>query len=60
VVDSAAKLQSIIDEGMSNRTVASTAMNADSSRSHSVFVITLHQKDVEDESKNVFAKVKLD
>jgi hypothetical protein len=59
VVDSAAKLQSIIDEGMSNRTVASTAMNADSSRSHSVFVITLHQKDVEDESKNVFAKVKL-
>jgi hypothetical protein len=60
VVDSAAKLQSIIDEGMSNRTVASTAMNADSSRSHYVFVITLHQKDVEDESKNVFAKVKLD
>lgn len=57
VVDNAAKLQSIIDEGMSNRTVASTAMNADSSRSHSVFVITLHQKDTEDESKNVFAKV---
>jgi hypothetical protein len=44
---------------MSNRTVASTAMNADSSRSHSVFVITLHQKDTEDESKNVFAKVNL-
>jgi kinesin family protein 1/kinesin family protein 3/17 len=59
VVDSAAKLQSFIDQGMRNRTVASTQMNADSSRSHSVFIINLHQKDVEDESKNVFAKVNL-
>ena len=59
VVDSASKLQNIIDQGMRNRTVASTQMNADSSRSHSVFIINLHQKDVEDESKNVFAKVNL-
>lgn len=59
VVDSSAKLQSIIDQGMGNRTVASTQMNADSSRSHSVFIINLHQKDTEDESKNVFAKVNL-
>jgi hypothetical protein len=59
VVDTAAKLQSIIDQGMRNRTVASTQMNADSSRSHSVFIINLHQKDTEDESKNVFAKVNL-
>ena len=59
VVDNAAKLQTIIDQGMSNRTVASTQMNADSSRSHSVFVITVHQKDVQEESNNVFAKVNL-
>ena len=59
VVDSASKLQSMIDQGMRNRTVASTQMNADSSRSHSVFIINLHQKDVEDETKNVFAKVNL-
>jgi kinesin family protein 1/kinesin family protein 3/17 len=59
VADNPAKLQAIIDQGMSSRTVASTNMNADSSRSHSVFQITLHQKDLEDETKNVFAKVNL-
>lgn len=59
VIDNASKLQSIIDQGMKNRTVASTQMNADSSRSHSVFTITIHQKDEEDQSKNVFAKVNL-
>jgi hypothetical protein len=59
VVDSAPKLQTIIDQGTKSRTVASTQMNADSSRSHSVFIINLHQKDVEDESKNIFAKVNL-
>jgi hypothetical protein len=56
VVESAAKLQKIIDSGMKSRTVASTQMNADSSRSHSVFVITVRQKDMNDESKNIFAK----
>jgi hypothetical protein len=55
-VESAAKLQKIIDSGMKSRTVASTQMNADSSRSHSVFVITVRQKDMNDESKNIFAK----
>jgi kinesin family protein 1 len=59
VVDTAPKLQNIIDQGMRNRTVASTQMNADSSRSHSVFTITVHQKDLEDETKNIFAKVNL-
>ncbi len=59
VVDNAVKLQSIIDQGMGNRTVASTQMNADSSRSHSVFMITVHQKDLQDTNKNVFAKVSL-
>ena len=59
VVDDAQKMQAIIDQGMSCRTVASTQMNADSSRSHSVFTITVHQKDAEDESKNMFAKINL-
>jgi Kinesin motor domain len=59
VVEDAVKLQKIIDQGMKSRTVASTQMNADSSRSHSVFVITVRQKDTVDESKNVFAKVNL-
>jgi len=59
VVDSSAKMESLIEQGMKNRTTASTQMNADSSRSHSVFTITIHQKDVDDESKNIFAKVNL-
>ncbi len=59
VVDTASKLSSIVDQGMKNRTVASTQMNADSSRSHSVFMITIHQKDEEDPSKNIFAKINL-
>jgi kinesin family protein 1/kinesin family protein 3/17 len=59
VVDSTSKLQLIIDQGMKNRTVASTQMNADSSRSHSVFIINLHQKDIEDETKSIFAKINL-
>jgi len=59
VVDNGTALQNIIDKGMASRTVASTAMNADSSRSHSVFVIKIHQKDEVNESKNVFAKINL-
>lgn len=59
VVDNPIKMQAILDQGMKSRTVASTQMNADSSRSHSVFTIKVHQKDSQDESKNLFAKVNL-
>jgi len=59
VVSDAIKLQEIINQGSGNRTVASTQMNADSSRSHSVFIINIHQKDSEDDSKNCFAKINL-
>lgn len=59
VVDSPAKMQDIIDQGMGCRTVASTQMNDTSSRSHSVFTFKIHQKDTNDESKNLFAKVNL-
>ena len=58
VVDSPMKLESIVDQGVKARTVATTQMNADSSRSHSVFTIKIHQKDPEDETKNLFAKVR--
>merc|ERR1719450_1928346 len=34
-------------------------MNASSSRSHSIFIVKVHQKDDEDKSKNVFAKLNL-
>ncbi|EQC31848.1 hypothetical protein, variant 1 [Saprolegnia diclina VS20] len=46
-------------QGQANRTVGYTNMNSESSRSHSIFVIKIHQKDSLDESKNVFAKVNL-
>lgn len=59
VVDHSDKLLAIVEQGMKNRTVASTQMNADSSRSHSVFTITVHQKDSTDESRNIFAKINL-
>lgn len=52
-------MQEIMDQGIKNRTVAATAMNADSSRSHSIFMIKIHQRDTEDESKSVFAKINL-
>jgi kinesin family protein 1 len=58
VVDCPKKIQGIVDQGMKARTVASTQMNADSYRSHSVFTLKIHQKDSEDESRNLFAKVR--
>ena len=59
VVDSPGKIQHTLDQGMRHRTVASTQMNSESSRSHSIFTIKIHQKDSEDEANNLFAKVNL-
>lgn len=66
VVEDSSKMQSIIDQGMRNRTTAGTAMNADSSRSHSVFTITVHQKQSAADSEGngngdsgLFAKINL-
>jgi hypothetical protein len=59
VVEHPAKLQSLIEQGSRNRTTACTQMNEDSSRSHSIFTVTIHQKDSEDELRNCFAKVVL-
>ncbi|KAH9122760.1 hypothetical protein LEN26_010142 [Aphanomyces euteiches] len=59
VVESREEVIELMSLGASNRTVGYTNMNAESSRSHSIFVIKIHQKDSSDESKNVFAKVNL-
>lgn len=59
VIDSPEKMESILVQGQKNRTVASTNMNSDSSRSHSIFIIKVHQKDEKDPNKNVFAKINL-
>lgn len=49
----------LMAQGQAARTVGSTSMNAESSRSHSIFVIKIHQKDVQDETKSIFAKINL-
>lgn len=59
VVDSASKLMSLLEQGASSRTTSATNMNEDSSRSHSIFTIKVHQKDACDESRNLFAKINL-
>merc|ERR1719337_328250 len=59
VVTDADKLEKLMASGTKNRAVSSTMMNATSSRSHSIFTIKVHQKDDEDKSKNVFAKLNL-
>ena len=41
----------LMDLGNKNRTVGATQMNAESSRSHSVCLLTVHQKDASDESR---------
>ena len=45
-VDSAEKIQGLMDQGNEMRAVAATNMNATSSRSHSIFIIRLLQKEV--------------
>merc|ERR1740138_198349 len=59
VAEDAKKLEDMLEQGQKNRAVSSTMMNATSSRSHSIFTIMVHQKDEEDTSRNVFAKLNL-
>eukprot|EP00927_Polykrikos_kofoidii_P046566 TRINITY_DN40767_c0_g1_i1.p1 TRINITY_DN40767_c0_g1~~TRINITY_DN40767_c0_g1_i1.p1 ORF type:complete len:1307 (-),score=299.52 TRINITY_DN40767_c0_g1_i1:215-3658(-) len=59
VATDAEGLIGLMDKGTKNRAVSCTNMNAVSSRSHSIFIIKVHQKDDEDKSKNVFAKLNL-
>ncbi|CAJ1426212.1 unnamed protein product [Effrenium voratum] len=59
VVDSAGKLQRLIDQGFEHRATAATQMNATSSRSHCIFTIKLHQKDDKVSANNNFSKMNL-
>lgn len=59
VADNPQRLEELLDSGQKSRAVSSTMMNATSSRSHSIFTVKVHQKDEEDKSKNVFAKLNL-
>lgn len=59
VVESREEVIDLMAQGAQARTVGYTQMNAESSRSHSIFIIKIHQKDATDESKNLFAKINL-
>ena len=58
-MDSIEKVVGLMKQGNKMRTAAATEMNAQSSRSHSIFTIKIHQKDEGNESHNVFARVNL-
>ena len=51
VVKTPADLMDVFNEGNLNRHVGATAMNADSSRSHSVFTITVESSQVQEDGK---------
>lgn len=59
VVETREEIVELMALGAQSRTVGYTQMNAESSRSHSIFTIKIHQKDAEDETKSVFAKINL-
>ena len=50
VVENELDLQALLDKGQTNRTVAATAMNAESSRSHSIFSIVVEASFTDKES----------
>ncbi|KAL3666668.1 hypothetical protein V7S43_008297 [Phytophthora oleae] len=59
VVETREEIVELMTLGAQSRTVGYTQMNAESSRSHSIFTIKIHQKDADDETKSVFAKINL-
>ncbi|GMF49966.1 unnamed protein product [Phytophthora fragariaefolia] len=59
VVETREEIVELMVLGAQSRTVGYTQMNAESSRSHSIFTIKIHQKDADDETKSVFAKINL-
>ncbi|GMF16112.1 unnamed protein product [Phytophthora lilii] len=59
VVETREEIVELMALGAQSRTVGYTQMNAESSRSHSIFTIKIHQKDADDETKSVFAKINL-
>ena len=59
VVESESQVQSLMDQGQKMRTASATKMNARSSRSHSIFVLKIQQKDVKNPQRVVFAAINL-
>eukprot|EP00930_Biecheleria_cincta_P047929 TRINITY_DN33328_c0_g1_i1.p1 TRINITY_DN33328_c0_g1~~TRINITY_DN33328_c0_g1_i1.p1 ORF type:complete len:1174 (+),score=312.87 TRINITY_DN33328_c0_g1_i1:164-3685(+) len=59
MAEDASKMETLLENGNKARAVSSTMMNSTSSRSHSIFTIKIHQKDDDDPSRNVFAKLNL-
>ena len=59
VVDDEKKIMELMNQGNAHRTSGETKMNARSSRSHSIFTMKIHQKDAEDETRSVFARLNL-
>ena len=57
VVETAEKMEALMETGNSVRVQAATKMNDRSSRSHSIFTIRIQQRDANNEKHNVFAKV---
>ncbi|XP_059913736.1 kinesin family member 4 isoform X3 [Gadus macrocephalus] len=58
-VRSAQEMVACLELGNSSRTVGSTAMNAESSRSHAIFTITLEQRRSKDKSDSMVSKLHL-
>nr|XP_015206544.1 PREDICTED: chromosome-associated kinesin KIF4A [Lepisosteus oculatus] len=58
-VFSALEMVGCLEHGNAARTVASTAMNSASSRSHAIFTITVHQQKKSDKSDSITSKLHL-
>ncbi|KAI3380673.1 hypothetical protein SNEBB_004446 [Seison nebaliae] len=54
--DSVRSCEKLMDKGWKNRSVGETAMNADSSRSHSIFIITVERSETDGGGEQHFRK----
>jgi hypothetical protein len=59
VVESWEKVEGLLEQGNKMRTASATKMNARSSRSHSIFILKIQQKDVANPQRVVFAALNL-
>ncbi|CAL4087152.1 unnamed protein product [Meganyctiphanes norvegica] len=58
-VHNTAECETLMAQGWNNRATGATLMNADSSRSHSIFTVTLEMMDTEDTSDNTIRSGKI-
>eukprot|EP00982_Pelagococcus_subviridis_P000449 3727-Pelagococcus_subviridis.AAC.1 len=59
VVKSVEEIEKVLAVGKKNRSVGATAMNADSSRSHSIFTITIETSEVEEGAADEDARIRV-